>query len=62
MAGSSTTTLTASQAGRPVLTLIGAITGDKDVVFPSNAGAWVVHNATTGDYALTLKPSGGDGA
>lgn len=61
VAGSSTTTLSAAEYGCPVINLTGAVTGNHDVVFPAVAGKWVVRNASTGNYTLTLKPSGGSG-
>lgn len=59
--GAATTTLSAAEYACPVVVLTGALTSDHDVVFPASAGTWIVRNSCTGDYALTLKPSGGAG-
>lgn len=60
VAGTGTTTLTAAQAGAGVLVLTGALTGARTVVVP-NTGRWIVRNATTGAFSLTVKTATGMG-
>lgn len=60
VAGTGSTTLTAAQAGAGVLVLTGALTGARTVVVP-NTGRWIVRNATTGAFSLTVKTAAGTG-
>ena len=66
VAGAVDTTLTVANAStdqsRPrVLKLTGAITAAKAVICPAVHKNYLIWNATTGSFALTLKPSGGTG-
>jgi FlaG/FlaF family flagellin (archaellin) len=61
VAGAANVNLTAAQAATQIITLTGILTGNIDVTVPAAAGAWIVRNATTGDYAITFKPLGGTG-
>jgi len=53
-------TLSAAQARCRYLTISGALTVDRTVTVPS-IGEWVVYNATTGAFTLTIKRSSGTG-
>lgn len=60
VAGSSNVTLNATQYGAGVIKLTGALTGNINVIFPVT-GKWVVQNATTGGFTITLKTAAGTG-
>lgn len=59
VAGSGNLSLSATEAGTPILHLTGALTGDRTILFPTTAGRWVVRNATSGSFLLNLKTSTG---
>jgi len=71
VAGSATTTLSgdsnvgssysASESKVAIIKLTGAVTGAHDVVAPAEEGWYIVWDASSGDYDLTFKPSGGTG-
>ncbi|MGH8539587.1 MAG: hypothetical protein ACRETW_03685, partial [Stenotrophobium sp.] len=61
IAGSSSTTLTSTQAGVFLVSLIGALTADETVVVPNSPGAWVFQNSTTGGHAVTIQTAAGTG-
>lgn len=61
IAGSATTTLTQAQYGPAIITLTGAVTGNKAVVFPNITGHWQVLNNSTGAFTVTLKTAAGTG-
>lgn len=55
-------TLSALQAALPFIILTGTLTGNVNVVFPTNAGQqWIVANGTTGAHTVTAITSGGTG-
>lgn len=55
-------TLTSDQARNNVLKCTGTLTGNRSLIVPTWAGrTWVVINATSGSYTLTVKTSGGTG-
>ncbi|MEQ6289626.1 hypothetical protein ACFPAG_03255 [Vogesella sp. GCM10023246] len=61
VAGGATVTLTATEAGYAMLELTGALTANIAVVVPAASGQWIVKNATTGAYTLTVKTAAGAG-
>lgn len=62
VAGSGNVTLTAVEAGHAILDLSGALTGDRTVIVPTSpTRSWIVKNATSGAYALTVKTAAGTG-
>ena len=61
VAGSVSVTLTAAQARNPILEFTGALTANIDVIVPAKTRQYVVRNATTGAYTLTLKTPAGAG-
>jgi hypothetical protein len=61
VAGGSTVTLTAAEAGNAILKFTGALTANISVVVPTATGTWTVINATSGAYTLTVKTSAGTG-
>lgn len=61
VAGGATVTLTATEAGYAMLELTGALTANIAVVVPTASGQWIVKNATTGAYTLTVKTAAGTG-
>jgi hypothetical protein len=61
-----TNTLSASngssdEARNMILKFTGVLTSNETVVVPTSSKVYVVWNATTGDYTLTVKTSGGSG-
>ena len=54
-------TLTAPQAGKSVVTLAGALTGNVQIIFPPWKSEWLVDNATTGAFTVTCKTALGTG-
>ncbi|TDV61253.1 pyocin knob domain-containing protein [Pseudomonas sp. LP_7_YM] len=61
IAGSAATTLTQAQYGMAIISLTGALTADKSVIFPAISGHWQVINTTTGAFTVTLKTANGNG-
>ena len=59
--GSANVTLTQPQWGAAILILTGALTGNINLIFPTQAGRWLVLNQATGAFSLTLKTAGGSG-
>lgn len=58
---SSNVTLTASQYGRPVIVIAGALTANLNLIFPNIVGRWVIINNATGNFTVTCKTSAGSG-
>src|ERR1039458_4936140 len=54
-------TLTALQAAKPVIILQGTLTGNVQVILPTNLQGWLIVNKTTGTFAVTAKTSAGTG-
>lgn len=61
LAGSNVT-LTATQYGKSVLVLTGALTTNIQIIFPALVQAWVIVNSTTGSFTVTCKTASGAGA
>ena len=61
VAGGSNVTLSQSQWGVGIVKLTGAITADIDVIFPTQADAWTVINATSGSFTIRCKTAAGSG-
>lgn len=66
VSGGSNVTLSANNAAtdqsrQRVLRLIGTITANIEVIVPASEKLYVVWNATSGNFTLTLTPSGGTG-
>src|SRR5665213_360060 len=62
VAGNSDVTLNAAQAEPLYQSYTGLLTGNINVVFGATEGRfYLVNNATTGAFTLTVKPSGGTG-
>ena len=66
VAGSSDITLTSSNSAsdesrQAVLKFTGALTGNINVIVPAVEKKYIVWNATSGNFTLTFKPSGGTG-
>ena len=61
VAGGVDVTLTSAEAGTGVLELTGAITANINVVVPTAPGWWVIKNATSGNFSLTIKTASGAG-
>lgn len=62
IAGTGSITLTDAQFRRGVLNLNGALTGNRTVNLPARErGFFVVRNATSGDFDVTIQPTGGNG-
>ena len=51
----------ADQARRMMLNMTGALTGVKNVICPTVSKLYIIKNATTGGFAITLKTSAGTG-
>ena len=58
---SSNVTLTQLQSAYPVLVISGALTGNRNLIFPNIIGEWIIQNNTTGAYTLTAKTAAGTG-
>ncbi len=62
VAGGANVTLTAVEAGHGILKFTGALTANINVILPASpTRTWVVENATTGAYTLTVKTAAGTG-
>ncbi|MDP3327219.1 hypothetical protein [Parvibaculum sp.] len=61
VSGNSNVTLTAAKWGASTIILIGAQTGNLNVVFPTRGDRWLVVNATTGTGTITCKTAAGSG-
>lgn len=62
VAGSTDVTLTAAQARSLYQHYTGVLTGNINVIFPATQGGdYIIKNATSGSFTLTVKPSGGTG-
>ena len=59
VAGSVDVTLTAAEADNGVLAFTGILTGNINVIVPNASRRWVIYNATTGSYTLSLKTASG---
>src|SRR5258708_1456443 len=51
-------TLTAAQTNKPIIEFTGTLTANVTVTFPNN-GKWIVYNATSGAFTVTLTNGGG---
>lgn len=60
--GASNVTLTQAQWGYGILLLTGVLTGNINVIFPTQHDQWIVCNQTTGAFTVTLKTAAGTGA
>lgn len=54
-------TLTSLQAGKPVITITGTLTGNLNLIFPAIYAQWLIRNNTTGSYSITCKTASGTG-
>jgi len=62
IAGTGSVTLTAVEAGNGIIELTGALTGNRDVIVPSSpTRPWIIRNATTGAFSVTVKTAVGTG-
>lgn len=60
--GAGTQTLAQGESEAEIVELIGAITGNRSVVLPTEDGRkWVVRNITTGAFTVTVKTNAGTG-
>lgn len=57
----SNVTLTALEAGKPIIRITGTLTGNLNLIFPTTLSQWLVINATTGAFSITCKTSAGTG-
>lgn len=68
MADANTTLSTANsesgddEARSHILKFTGSLTGARNIIVPTFSGRWIIWNATTGGFTLTVKTSGGTGA
>lgn len=58
---SANVTLTALQAGRPLIIITGTLTANLNLIFPTYVKSWLVLNRASGAYNVTCKTSGGTG-
>ncbi|MGH8585401.1 MAG: DUF2793 domain-containing protein [Gammaproteobacteria bacterium] len=61
VAGGSDVTLTAVEARNQILEFTGALTANINVVMPAPPWQWIVYNATSGTFTLTVKTASGTG-
>lgn len=62
IAGTGSVTLTAVEAGNGIIMFTGALTGNRDVIVPSSpTRSWIIRNATTGAFTVTVKTAAGTG-
>ena len=62
VAGGANVTLTAAEAGNAILDLTGVITANIAVIVPvAPTRAWLIKNATTGAFTVTIKTPAGTG-
>lgn len=62
IAGTGSVTLTAVEAGNGIIELTGALTGNRSVIVPSSpTRPWIIRNATTGAFTVTVKTAVGTG-
>lgn len=62
IAGTGSVTLTAVEAGNGIITFTGALTGNRNVIVPSSpTRPWIIRNATTGAFTVTVKTAAGAG-
>jgi len=61
VSGSTDVTLTSTQARNPILYFDGTLTGSINIIVPTWKKRWLVVNATTGSYTLTVKTASGSG-
>jgi hypothetical protein len=59
--GSADVTLTSTEARNPILYLNGTLTADIDLILPTWAKRWLVINASSGAYTITVKTASGAG-
>jgi hypothetical protein len=59
--GSADITLTSTEARNPLLYLNGTLTGDIDVILPTWAKRWLIINASSGAFSITVKTASGAG-
>jgi hypothetical protein len=56
-----TLTLTAAQARRSLIIVTGVLTSNQTINIPARLGRWIVANATSGAFSLTVKTPAGTG-
>jgi hypothetical protein len=61
VAGSSDVTLTTTEARNAILELTGTLTGNINVIVPNKNRKYLVYNATSGAFTLTVKTAAGTG-
>lgn len=61
VSGANNKVLTQPQWGCAILIFIGALTGNINVVMPTQGDQWKVINRTTGNFAITVKTAAGTG-
>lgn len=55
-------TLSPAQYSKGIITLAGTLTGNVQIIFPTNTQRWIVINNTTGAFTVTCKTAAGTGA
>ena len=61
VAGSSNVTLTTAETQNKLLTFVGALTGNIEVIFPAIVNVYYLFNDTSGAFTLTVKTLAGTG-
>ena len=59
--GGADVVLTPAQYGCALISLQGALSANRNVIFPTQGGPWVIYNGTTGGFAVTCKTPAGSG-
>lgn len=61
IAGTGTYTATDIEMRNAIIRLTGVLTGNRDFVVPNRDKPYIVHNATTGSFTVTIKTAAGSG-
>ena len=61
VAGNANVTLTTAEVANKIINFTGILTGNITVNFPPTADVYFLKNSTTGNFTLTVQPTGGTG-
>lgn len=61
VAGTGDYTLSAAEYANSAIKFTGILTGARDIIVPTPSQQWIINNATTGSFDLTVKTAAGTG-